>query len=225
MLPEADQRLPAGAELFAELQLVLTGGEQQYPLQTPHGRYRLDMLFPADHDQGVVVEFDGSYWHRDAEERDRLKADAVERHRPDWMVVRVREEPLRPTRHRDVVVPYLADPFTAASVVLEHLMRLTSWPDDTRQRARAYLKGGRRLGAALAQRLINERQSAAPPAGDRSAPQPARSGSRACSPPRGEGAAGEAGLGAGQLGREVPLQGERPHRGRPRARPAAGPVS
>ncbi|MFF9091440.1 hypothetical protein ACF1BE_34820 [Streptomyces sp. NPDC014991] len=30
-------------ELFAELQLV-TGGEQQYPLQTPHGRYRLDML-------------------------------------------------------------------------------------------------------------------------------------------------------------------------------------
>ncbi|MFD5389191.1 zinc-ribbon domain-containing protein [Streptomyces sp. NPDC127074] len=159
-------------ELFAELQLVLTGGEQQYPLQTPHGRYRLDMLFPADHGQVVVVEFDGSYWHRDAEERDRLKADAVERHRPDWMVVRVREEPLRPTRHRDVVVPYLADPFTAASVVLEHLMPLTPWPDGTRQRARAYLKGGRRLGAALAQRLINERQPAAPPAGDRSAPQP-----------------------------------------------------
>ncbi|MFD4863460.1 hypothetical protein [Streptomyces atratus] len=157
---------------FAELQLVLTGGEQQYPLQTPHGRYRLDMLFPADHDQAVAVESDGSYWHRDAEERDQLKAEAVEHHRPGWMVVRVREEPLRPTRHRDVVVPYLADPFTAASVVVEHLMPLASWPDDTRQRARAYLKGGRRRGAALAQRLINERQTAAPPASDRPAPQP-----------------------------------------------------
>ncbi|MGC5040584.1 hypothetical protein ACPXCS_34035 [Streptomyces sp. DT190] len=156
-------------ELFAELQLVLTGGEQQYPLQTPHSRYRRDMIFPADHDQAVVVEFDGSYWHRDAEERDRLKAEAVEHHRPGWMVVRVREEPLRPTRLGDVVVPYLADPFTAASIVVEHLMPLASWSDDTRQRARAYLKGGRRLGAALAQRLINERQSAAPPADDRPA--------------------------------------------------------
>lgn len=158
-------------ELFAELQLVLTGGEQQYPLQTPSGRYRLDMLFPAVHDQAVVVEFDGSFWHRDAEERDRLKAEAVEHHRPGWMVVRVREEPLRPTRLGDVVVPYLADPFTAASIVVEHLMPLASWSDDTRQRARAYLKGGRRLGAALAQRLINERQSAAPPADDRPAPR------------------------------------------------------
>ncbi|WP_333751508.1 zinc-ribbon domain-containing protein [Streptomyces sp. IBSBF 2394] len=159
-------------ELFAELQLVLTGGEQQYPLQTPPTRYRLDMLFPADHDQAVVVEFDGSYWHRDAEERDRLKAEAVEHHRPGWKVVRVREEPLRPTRHRDVVVPHLTDPFTAASIVLEHLMPLASWPDDTRQRARAYLKGGRRLGAVLAQRLINEHQSAASPADGLSAPQP-----------------------------------------------------
>jgi hypothetical protein len=130
------------------------------------------MLFPADHDQAVAVEFDGSYWHRDAEERDRLKAEAVEHHRPDWIVVRVREEPLRPARHRDVVVPHLADPFTAAGIVLEHLMPLASWPDNTRQRARAYVKGGRRLGAALAQRLINERQPAASPADDLPAPQP-----------------------------------------------------
>lgn len=162
-------------DLFAELQLVLTGGEQQYPLQTPHGRYRLDMLFPGGDDQALVVEFDGSYWHRDAEERDRLKAEAVELHRPGWMVVRVREEPLRPTWHRDVVVPHLADPFTAASVVLEHLLPLMPWPDETRQRARDYLKGGRRLGAVLAQGLINKRRPAAPPASDRPAPRP-RSG-------------------------------------------------
>ncbi|MCG8970316.1 hypothetical protein [Streptomyces sp. CL12-4] len=96
----------------------------------------------------------------------------MEHHRPGWIVVRVREEPLRPTRHRDVVVPYLGDPFSAAGIVLEHLMPLASWSDDTRERARAYLKGGRRWGAALAQRLINEGQPAAAPADDLPAPQP-----------------------------------------------------
>lgn len=143
-------------ELFAELQVVLTGGEQQYPLQTPEGRYRLDMMFPVDQDQAVIVEFDGSYWHRDAEVRDRLKAEAVEQHRPGWTVVRVREEPLRRIRQPDVVVPHVADPFSAASVVLQHLMLLASWPDGTRQRVRSYLKGGQRKGAELAHRLITE---------------------------------------------------------------------
>jgi very-short-patch-repair endonuclease len=156
-------------ELFAELELVLTGGEQQYPLQTPSGRYRLDMLFPADQGQAVVVEFDGSYWHRDAEKRDRLKAEAIERSRPAWTVVRVREAPLQLTRSSDVAVPLLADPFTAASVVLDHLMSLMAWPTETHERARAYTAGGRRLGAELAERLIAEFRPATGPA----APQPA----------------------------------------------------
>ncbi|MFF1263857.1 zinc-ribbon domain-containing protein [Streptomyces sp. NPDC058321] len=160
-------------ELFAELQHVLTGGEQQYPLRTPQSRFRLDMLFPAEGNRAVVVEFDGSYWHRDADERDRLKAEAVERHRPAWTVVRVREEPLQLTRQGDVSVPQLADPFTSASIVLEHLMSLTSWPVETHRRARSYVTGGRRLGAELAEQLIAEHvSSAAPAAVERTAPHP-----------------------------------------------------
>lgn len=159
-------------ELFAELQLVLTGGEQQYPLQTPDGRFRLDMLFPTDHDQAVVVEFDGSYWHRDTAERDRLKAEAVERSRPAWTVVRVREEPLQPIRRSDVAVPLLADPFTAASVVLDHLMSLVAWPAATRERARSYIAGGRRLGAKLAEQLIAELRPAPVAAAGPATPQP-----------------------------------------------------
>lgn len=159
-------------ELFAELQHVLTGGEQQYPLRTAQARFRLDMLFPSQEGGAVVVEFDGSYWHRDAEERDRLKAEAIERHRPGWVVVRVREEPLQLTRHSDVVVPLLADPFTAASIVIEHLMPLTSWADETHQRARAYVKGGRRMGSALAQRLIAEYHHATSPGEEQSVPFP-----------------------------------------------------
>ncbi|AVH61711.1 MULTISPECIES: zinc-ribbon domain-containing protein [Streptomyces] len=159
-------------ELFAELQHVLTNGEQQYPLRTPQARFRLDMLFPSEGDRAVVVEFDGSYWHRDADERDRSKAEAVERHRPAWTVVRVREEPLQLTRRSDVAVPLLADPFTAASIVIEHLMSVVSWPDETRQRARAYVKGGRRMEAELAERLIAERRPSASPTAEQTAPHP-----------------------------------------------------
>jgi hypothetical protein len=53
---------------------------------------------------------------------------------------------LQLTRHSDVVVSLLADPFTAANIVIEHLMPLTSWSDETHERARAYVKGGRRPG-------------------------------------------------------------------------------
>lgn len=146
-------------ELFAELQYVFAGGEQQYPLQTPHARFRLDMVLWAEQGRAAVVEFDGSYWHRDTAERDRLKAEAVEQLRPEWTVVRVREEPLQLTRRSDVSVPLLADPFTTASLVVDHLMPLMPWPAETRKRARAYVRGGRRLGAELAEKLIAERRN------------------------------------------------------------------
>jgi hypothetical protein len=158
-------------ELFAELQHVLTGGEQQYPLRTPHARFRLDMVFPAAQGRTVVVEFDGSYWHRDSAERDRLKAEAIEQHQSQWTVVRVREEPLRPTRPNDVTVPLLADPFTTASIVIDHLMPLMPWPAETRARARTYVTGGRRLGQDLAEKLIAERRPRTAPPVKPPAPQ------------------------------------------------------
>ncbi|MFH8492318.1 hypothetical protein [Streptomyces longisporoflavus] len=71
-----------------------------------------------------------------------------------------------------MVVPYLADPFTAAGIVIEHLMPLASWSDEARRRARTHLKDGGRLGTALAQRLNNERQASATPGSDRPAPEP-----------------------------------------------------
>ncbi|MET7563785.1 hypothetical protein ABZS95_26825 [Streptomyces sp. NPDC005479] len=157
--------------MFAELQHVLTGGEQQYPLRTPHARFRLDMVFPAAQGRTVVVEFDGSYWHRDSAERDRLKAEAIEQHQSQWTVVRVREEPLRPTRPNDVTVPLLADPFTTASIVIDHLMPLMPWPAETRARARTYVTGGRRLGQDLAEKLIAERRPRTAPPVKPPAPQ------------------------------------------------------
>lgn len=94
--------------------------------------------------------------------------------------MRVREEPLQLTRPGDIAVPLLVDPFTAASVVLDHLMSLMAWPTETHERARAYIAGGRRLGAELAERLIAELRpatgpTAPPPTALRSGDRPGRS--------------------------------------------------
>ncbi|MGE7439512.1 zinc-ribbon domain-containing protein [Kitasatospora sp. NPDC001175] len=142
-------------DLFAELQHVLSGGEQQHLLRTATGRWRLDMLFPVDGDRQVVIEFDGSYWHRDSFDRDLRKALEIESLRPDWTVVRVREEPLELTRAGDMAVPLLADPFTATSLVLDHLMTLLPWPASVRARARSYTSGGQRRAQALADQLAS----------------------------------------------------------------------
>lgn len=146
--------------LFAELDYVLTGGEQQYPLRTAGSRYRLDMVFSASDGRVAVVEFDGSYWHRDTSDRDRRKSAAVEAHREGWLVVRARESPLNLLRPSDVSIPYLADPFTAASTVLDHLMTQLPWPAATRARARAYTAGGRTRAQDRADELISRHRSA-----------------------------------------------------------------
>lgn len=63
------------------------------------------MVFPTVGDGGVVVEFDGSHWHRNSSERDPRKALEIEQLRPGRPVVRVREDPLRLTRAGDVRAP------------------------------------------------------------------------------------------------------------------------
>ena len=41
----------------------------------------------------VVIEYDGSYWHKDKAERDKTKTKALEK--AGWTVIRVREKPLK----------------------------------------------------------------------------------------------------------------------------------
>ncbi|MFB8242414.1 hypothetical protein ACFC58_38375 [Kitasatospora purpeofusca] len=72
----------------------------------------------------------------------------IEQLRPGRTVVRVREEPLRLARASDVAVPLLADPFTTASLVVDHLMTLLPWPDETTSRARAYTGAGEGASSA-----------------------------------------------------------------------------
>jgi len=51
----------------------------------------------------VVIEFDGSYWHKELRARDEEKTRLLSE--AGWKVIRVREEPLTATSPLDVVVP------------------------------------------------------------------------------------------------------------------------
>jgi len=51
----------------------------------------------------LIVEFDGSYWHKDSAQKDKEKARSLQT--TGWKVVRAREQPLPMTSSRDVSVP------------------------------------------------------------------------------------------------------------------------
>ena len=82
----------------------------------------------VDAELRLIVEFDGSYWHRDSQRTDRSKSTNLRR--AGWTVVRVREAPLEKLSEFDVVVPF-RDPEAAARIVLEHLSTLGLAPRRT----------------------------------------------------------------------------------------------
>ena len=73
----------------------------------------------------LVVEFDGSYWHRGKERTDRSKGTALRR--DGWTVIRVREAPLEPLHAHDVSVPLL-DKEAAARITLARIAELGIFP-------------------------------------------------------------------------------------------------
>ena len=74
--------------------------------------------------EGLIVEFDGSYWHNsDAMYvRDTTKTEAL--HRAGWTVIRVREEPLKPTSPCDVPMALRQDMKLTANDVLLKIQEL-----------------------------------------------------------------------------------------------------
>ncbi len=58
-----------------------------------------DMVWPG---RRLVIEYDGSYWHRHTTERDIRKAKTLRE--AGWVVVRVREQPLKALHPYDVLV-------------------------------------------------------------------------------------------------------------------------
>ena len=72
----------------------------------------VDILIPK---LRLVVEFDGSYWHRAKSHTDVEKTELLTQ--IGWRVIRAREKPLKALTPHDVVVPH-ADPKKVADLVL-----------------------------------------------------------------------------------------------------------
>jgi very-short-patch-repair endonuclease len=107
--------------LAYELASALKFAPQRHWLRTAAGRtMQVDMIVPS---LELIIEFDGSYWHKDKIDADmrktaRLRSDG-------WIVIRVREHPLERLDERfDVSVPLLAQPNEAANAVLAHMVDL-----------------------------------------------------------------------------------------------------
>lgn len=105
----------------AELALLipLASGEADRKLQTTERLYTVDFL---SEELGLVIEFDGSYYHGGREAQDRQKTELLEE--AGWTVVRIREHPLEPIGTADVTVPFHADEKQVADTLLVHLQSL-----------------------------------------------------------------------------------------------------
>lgn len=99
---------------------------------------QVDILVP---DWGLVIEYDGARFHAGKEDVDRAKTRAILKSHPGWMVVRVRERPLRKlSRARDVVVSQDASALEKAQALIEGLLEQGLVPRGYRSVARAYLR-------------------------------------------------------------------------------------
>jgi len=67
----------------------------------------------------LIVEYDGYYWHKDNEERDRNKSEQLGK--LGWRVLRVRESPLEALTAFDIQVPLNAKSKIIANRVLDRL--------------------------------------------------------------------------------------------------------
>jgi len=74
--------------------------------------------------EGLIVEFDGSYWRNSDAMCDRNTTKTKALHRAGWTVIRVREEPLKPTSPCDVSMALRQDMKPTANDVLLKIQEL-----------------------------------------------------------------------------------------------------
>jgi hypothetical protein len=82
----------------------------------------VDMLLEKEK---IIVEYDGSHWHREKGDIDRFKANSLMSQ--GWTVIRVREAPLKALSEHDVTFP-IGDLKTAANQLLQRMTKLTGKP-------------------------------------------------------------------------------------------------
>ncbi|MEV5240181.1 zinc-ribbon domain-containing protein [Streptomyces cinnamoneus] len=86
-----------------------------------HRAWRVDMLLPGA--PTVVVEYDGAYWHRDAQAKDAEKSRDLEA--TGHLVIRIREHPLPAITPNDVLFAADLPADDVASLVHQRIVVLT----------------------------------------------------------------------------------------------------
>lgn len=112
ILPRSKQEISLAFELAYHLPV----DHELHKVQVGQKLWDVDICVP---EQQLLIEFDGSYWHKGKAEADKAKARQLRRH--GWTVVRVREEPLKKLSKWNVVVPFNAEAHISATLVLQHL--------------------------------------------------------------------------------------------------------
>jgi hypothetical protein len=146
----SEVELRAFTELHHVLQDHLSPQQRDARLHTSAGqRLRVDMIFGE-----IAVEYDGSYWHRGKDDRDREKTARLRR--AGCHVIRVREHPLQLTGPCDTHAPRAANAFHVAAAVLQKMLDDALLPTAAAQQAaRDYIAAGGPVAQDEADRTVN----------------------------------------------------------------------
>ena len=90
------------------------------------------------HELNLGVEFDGSYWHKDKRDLDKLKTEKL--NAEGFQIMRIREEPLKPITEIDVVSKLPFNAKQVANDILDHIIRSYYLDTNRAQKISRYLK-------------------------------------------------------------------------------------
>lgn len=115
------------------------------------GRYECDVYLSSHR---LVVEIDGSYWHRDTEARDVRKNQSLTQ--KGLSLVRLRERGLRLLSENDITYQHRENPKVVVNRLLRKIQTVVPLSKEDQGKVGAYLSGTSLLGEAEYQRLIVE---------------------------------------------------------------------
>ena len=115
VLPRSKQEIRLAFEIAYHLPVA----HDTHKIQAGAKLWDVDICIP---EALLIIEFDGSYWHRDRASQDRAKARHLRSH--GWRVVRVREAPLKKLSKWNIVVEQGANAHEVTTALLVHLQAM-----------------------------------------------------------------------------------------------------
>jgi len=148
--PECQLRPESRQEIYLRHELAHVFGFSAEPHKVRCGRklYSCDIVC---HEDMMVIEFDGSWWHRATLAKDQEKSRALQD--AGWRVIRVRELPLCHIGPEDVSVAQSLSPKQRADVVVAHIADLLGRGDVAGYVSQGTLQNKTAADAYIAEKL------------------------------------------------------------------------